>query len=99
MRMLYLVQEPNYVGLTNWGPTTTYLSEEDTRLTRRYTIAHLPVEARQRLERIAAVAKVQEDDGNWGSQHWVVELLRKAVELGILTNSQCRAVTNTAWEQ
>ncbi|KAH7107721.1 hypothetical protein BKA62DRAFT_684242 [Auriculariales sp. MPI-PUGE-AT-0066] len=99
LRMLHLMQEPNHVGWTNWGPITHPLSDEDARLSRRYTVAHLSSDARQRLERIAGHARVQEPDGTYGTQHWVVDLLREAVEHGILTNSQCRAATHAAWEQ
>lgn len=94
------MQEPNHVGLTNWGPLTRPLSDEDVRFTRKYAIARqLPVEARQRLERIAATTRVQAPDGVYGTQHWVVEVLKTAVEQGIFANAQCRAVTRKAWEQ
>ncbi|KZV85106.1 hypothetical protein EXIGLDRAFT_775866 [Exidia glandulosa HHB12029] len=98
-RILHLVQEPNHVGLTNWGPLTRPLLEEDMRITRKFLIArHLGADARQRLERIAATTRVQAPDGVYGTQHWVVDVLKSAVEQGIFANSQCRAATSLAWQ-
>lgn len=99
LRLLHLMQEPNFNGLTNWGPLTRPLSEEDARLTKRFPIARLSLDARQRLERIAAKTQVQAPDGQYGSQHWVVEVLKQAVEANLLSNSQCRAATHAAWSQ
>jgi len=97
--MLQLVEEPGQVQLVNWSPVTNVLCGDEARLTRRFTIACLSLDARQRLERIAGSTRVQIPDGTYCTQHWVVEMLRDAVEHGIFTNSQCREATHSAWEQ
>ncbi|KAJ7292929.1 hypothetical protein C8J57DRAFT_10660 [Mycena rebaudengoi] len=92
MRRLQIVKEFGFSHLTNWGPMTKSMGSARTLANSDITtIANLSLEDRQRLEHIASRTQVYEPNGIWNCQDWVKDVLRQAVEAGVVTDTQCQA--------
>lgn len=86
-RTLHLVRERDRLGnpclhLTNWGPLTKVFPTSTIHNQFKFvSLGNLGLEGRKNLEEIAKRVKVKVPDreGKWGSQEWVMEVLREAV--------------------
>jgi len=84
-RVLHIVREVGFDYYTNWGPKTRFF---DPTSLKAFPIATMNLKERKVLEDIASTTEVFEPNGIWNCQDWVIEVLRKAVEKGLVSSQQ-----------
>lgn len=92
-RVLHVVREVGIDYYTNWGPKTRFFNPPSFTA---IPIATMSLEQRKALEEIASSTEVYQPNGVWNCQDWVMEVLRKAVERGLLDAQQVEKVLTTA---
>ncbi|KZV84519.1 hypothetical protein EXIGLDRAFT_727163 [Exidia glandulosa HHB12029] len=84
-RTLQTSIEPGKPHYTNWGPLTKTFKVVDPETPfALLPLANLSLSDRQRLEDIARETPVYVPNGNWNCQDWVMMVLDRAVELGLI---------------
>src|SRR5258707_10579534 len=78
VRRLQIVREIGYDHLTNWGAIT--VTAGDIRNSPRFALGELLLSQRKKLEGIAQGTPVMMPNGEWNCQHWIADLLDRAVE-------------------
>ncbi|EIM80990.1 uncharacterized protein STEHIDRAFT_161997 [Stereum hirsutum FP-91666 SS1] len=101
IRRIHVQHDPGRDHLTFWGPLTVIeeeSAEEVERSTRmrRFEMGEVGKMERVLLEEIAREVDVMEPDGEWNCQDWVREVLRRAVEKGVLEGVVCERVLREA---
>ncbi|KAK0466159.1 uncharacterized protein EV420DRAFT_812674 [Desarmillaria tabescens] len=94
-RLLEVVQEIGYNYLTNWGAITQVETHNSHRNKPRKAVTTMSLSQRQELERIAAGVRVEEPNGEWNCQDWIITVLKKAEQAGLVTNNEWTAAV--AW--
>jgi hypothetical protein len=84
-RVLHIVQEVGLNHYTNWGPKTRMFEAV---VSNPILIASMSKAQRLALEKISESTGVFFPNGQWNCQDWVAEVLRQAVEQGLLTTEQ-----------
>ncbi|KII89923.1 hypothetical protein PLICRDRAFT_107529 [Plicaturopsis crispa FD-325 SS-3] len=95
-RIIHLVQEPGRDHFTNWGPITNVPGSETYTLNRVVPIATLTLPQRQQLERLSREATVYKANGDWNCQDWIVDILRSAVDHGLISHLDVDRVLQAA---
>ena len=88
VRRLQIVREIGYDHLTNWGAIT--VTAGDIRNSPKFPLGELTLGQRKKLEGIAQGTPVVMPNGEWNCQHWVSDLLEKAVEQNLLVEEVVR---------
>jgi hypothetical protein len=83
--VLHVVREVGYAHYTNWGPKTTFFEPA---IREAIPIATLTHTHRQALQRIASSTEVYFPNGRWNCQDRVIEVLRQAVDEGLISVCQ-----------
>lgn len=83
-RRVQIVREILATHLTNWGAMTKASTADTQANAFEMSLGVLGYEARRRLEEIGDGMEVYEPDGQWNCQNWVVMVLRKAEEEGLI---------------
>ncbi|KAI0076760.1 hypothetical protein K474DRAFT_1662634 [Panus rudis PR-1116 ss-1] len=88
-RQLQVTRERDKQGvpcdhLTNWGPMTKSVTDDDLNRSRLIPLGDIGLAGRKRLEEIASTMPIHVPDGDWNNQHWIIAVLELAVQEGIL---------------
>jgi len=83
IRRLQIVREIGYDHLTNWGAVTVTAGDM-TKHSPRFRLGELTLSQRKNLEGIAQETRVMTPNGEWNCQHWITDVLEKAVEENLL---------------
>ncbi|KAJ3885597.1 hypothetical protein GG344DRAFT_58966 [Lentinula edodes] len=90
-RRLQVVKEIDSNHLTNWGPITKNMGIATVTASEIAVITTMTLQNRQNLEQIAANTPVYVPDGRWNCQDWVKDVLRQAVDRGLVTDKEVEA--------
>ncbi|KAF8074832.1 hypothetical protein FPV67DRAFT_1575000 [Lyophyllum atratum] len=82
--------------LTNWGPKTRIAGPQADTDATFIPIATLSYAQRQWLERVAAAEQVLKPNGWWNCQHWVVSVLVKCIQEGLIAREPVQALLSQA---
>ncbi|KIY45261.1 hypothetical protein FISHEDRAFT_26525, partial [Fistulina hepatica ATCC 64428] len=94
VRRLQIVQEVGYYHLTNWGPITCHASPDGS--THRFLLGSISCAKRRQLEQIASETEVEEANGSWNCQDWLISVLRRAVRENLLAEEKVSAAIASA---
>lgn len=95
IRQLQIVRETGYDHLTNWGAITV-TADDRTRHAPKFSLGELTLSQRKSLEGVAQETPVMMPNGEWNCQHWVADVLEKAVEQDILVKEVVEKVLASA---
>ncbi|KAG7451991.1 uncharacterized protein BT62DRAFT_959948 [Guyanagaster necrorhizus] len=95
-RRLEVVQEIGFNHLTNWGAVTQVETTSSKRFNPRKVITTMNLAQRKELEKIAARVRVEEPDGVWNCQDWIVTVLQQAEQAGLITKNEWTAAVTWA---
>ncbi|KAK0500805.1 hypothetical protein EDD18DRAFT_1348222 [Armillaria luteobubalina] len=87
-RRLEVVQEIGCNHLTNWGAVTQVETASSKRFNPRNVVATMTLAQRKELERLAAGVRVEEPNGVWNCQDWIVTVLQQAEQAGLVTRNE-----------
>jgi hypothetical protein len=89
-RIINIVTEVGFKHQTNWGPMTKMVQSQEFQPTRKIVLGEMDRSSRRKLEEIAKRTDVYypSTNGGWNCQDWLVNVLDKAVEEGLLEPRQ-----------
>ncbi|KAJ3804455.1 hypothetical protein EV368DRAFT_5701, partial [Lentinula lateritia] len=90
-RRLQVVKEINSNHFTNWGLITKNMGIATVNASEIAVITTMTLQNRQNLEQTAANTPVYGPDGRWNCQDWVKDVLRQAVDRGLVTDKEVEA--------
>ncbi|KAK0209101.1 hypothetical protein DFS33DRAFT_1380582 [Desarmillaria ectypa] len=95
-RRLEVVQEVGYDHLTNWGAVTQVETVSSKRFNPRKVVATMSLAQRKELEKLASQVRIEEPNGVWNCQDWIVTVLQKAEQAGLVTKNEWTAAVTWA---
>ncbi|KAF8069054.1 hypothetical protein FPV67DRAFT_1780432 [Lyophyllum atratum] len=96
LRRLHVVRHDDNPHLTNWGPVTKATSTATTNRSREYKLKDMTYAQRQHMEAICRRLPIQEPDGEWNCQDWIITLLKLAERDGLITRAEWEPAVRSA---